>query len=173
MNATCIECSLEKPVKEFYENRTAPNRVTARCRECTDNIKAGLTRTITGVYVLHFDSPVNYADAFKYGDSTGRHYIGSSSDIQWRIWNHRQGEGSGMTKAALKQGIGFKLAGVFPGYAVEMEMALIRAGAKNICTHCLTENDEMLKAHIWHKENGVKWDKDKWLEQRRSGEGHQ
>lgn len=63
--------------------------------------------TENGLYLLHFDSDIDYRNSSQYGDS--RHYVGISSNIPQRLRNHRLGTGSKMTKIAVDRGVSFEV----------------------------------------------------------------
>lgn len=90
-----------------------------------------------GVYLLHFDQPVNFSKTRRYGDE--RHYLGCSVNIKSRVAQHFSGEGSLMTKEALSQGIVMTLAAIYPIGLVNEEQILTRIGAKKFCPICAIE----------------------------------
>jgi len=55
--------------------------------------------TVT-VYLIHFDRPYRHA----------RHYIGSATNLGWRIHEHQTGNGSALMAAVARAGIGWRIA---------------------------------------------------------------
>lgn len=60
------------------------------------------------VYLLHFHERIN-------PDRPAQHYLGSTNDLDRRIWEHRQGVGARLCEVAKERGIGFTLAEVWVG----------------------------------------------------------
>lgn len=55
-----------------------------------------------GVYLLHFDSPINPAHPC-------RHYLGYASDLNKRLALHQAGQGARLTQVAKERGITWQL----------------------------------------------------------------
>lgn len=71
----------------------------------------------SGVYLLHFDSPVGHAE----------HYMGYADDICLRVASHARGtSGARLPSTAFKRGIGFVIARVWEG-ATEADEARMKA----------------------------------------------
>lgn len=57
------------------------------------------------VYLIHFNRPLAHA----------RHYIGSTDDLERRLHEHEQGNGSKLMAAVGRAGITWRLARTWPG----------------------------------------------------------
>ena len=88
---------------------------------------------MSGVYLLHFDSPFGHA----------RHYTGFAEDIEARITKHRKGNGSRLMSAVKAAGIGFTVARIWPGADRHFERRLKNwHGASRYCPICKQRKDE-------------------------------
>jgi len=107
-----------------------------------------------GIYILHFDAPVSFKDANKYGDQ--RHYVGYARDFDKRIDKHLIGLGSKMTQAAKSQGVSFVVAGQFPIESLLLEQDITKQ-VRKYCDICKTSG-----VYVWELPDGrVVADRDK------------
>ena len=68
------------------------------------------------VYLLHFHERINPIHP-------AQHYLGSTNDLDRRIWEHRQGLGARLCQVAKERGIGFIVAEVwFGGRRLERQL---------------------------------------------------
>lgn len=97
---------------------------------------------ISGVYLIHFDSPLSHA----------RHYIGYASNIPKRLELHKQGQGSRLLKAVQESGIGYKIVRLWTGKDGSFERKLkSQGGAAHLCPLC-SGQDRKRKAE-WARAN--------------------
>lgn len=61
------------------------------------------------IYLLHFSRSYRHA----------RHYLGFTNDLEARLAAHRAGRGSPLVAAAVRAGIDFELAAIWPGDRTE------------------------------------------------------
>ena len=59
------------------------------------------------VYIIHLARPL--------AGSKSRHYVGFSTQVQKRLWHHRNNSGSNFLREANKQGIPYTLCVIFNG----------------------------------------------------------
>jgi hypothetical protein len=83
---------------------------------------------VAGVYLLHFD--------WSHPDYGWQHYIGWSRNLPARIAAHRRGDGSRVSREALKAGIGFRVVRVWPGATRHEEQAFQALKGRNLCPAC-------------------------------------
>ena len=79
------------------------------------------------VYLLHFERPYS---------GRSRHYLGfTQGDLDQRLDNHRRGTACATTKVAFDRGIGFTLAGRWPG-PLKLKRQIKARGVVNCCSAC-------------------------------------
>lgn len=64
------------------------------------------------VYLLHFDRPLGDLENPR---GQGRHYLGSTCDLDARLQAHRSGNGSAIMAAVAERGISWELARTWEG----------------------------------------------------------
>lgn len=93
------------------------------------------------VYLLHFSKPYKHC----------RHYLGLTKDmneLRRRIRDHRSGNGTGLTRAAVENGITLILAQVWPDGDREFEVKMKKQlGASRFCPICQLEEGHELSSH--------------------------
>jgi predicted GIY-YIG superfamily endonuclease len=88
---------------------------------------------MSAVYLLHLDRPIS-------DNHTSQHYLGWASNLDGRIWHHKNGTGARFTQVAVERGIGFEVARVWEGEDRAFERKL--KNQKNLaalCPHCAAE----------------------------------
>lgn len=88
-----------------------------------------------GCYLIHFDKPVRGAQ---------RHYIGWSSDLRRRAYEHLCGKGSELTRIAQLEGFEIRIARFWFDVGKDVELKLKRRGAKSLCPYCHLETVDRL-----------------------------
>lgn len=83
------------------------------------------------VYLLHFDKPLAHA----------RHYMGYAEDLERRLKRHARGEGARRTQVLVEQGIGWRLARVWPGDRKLERRLKNRKSAPKLCPLCSRRSD--------------------------------
>jgi predicted GIY-YIG superfamily endonuclease len=82
-----------------------------------------------GVYLIHMDSPVLRAHA--------QHYIGWSTDVFERLFQHRRNRALASWKCATSAASGYKIARVWKGQNRSFERKLKnRKNARRLCPVC-------------------------------------
>lgn len=71
-----------------------------------------------GVYILELDKPLGNAR------HQARYYVGYTRNLEGRLYYHEMGRGAAFTRAAVEQGIGFKVALFIPGAGRDIERAI-------------------------------------------------
>lgn len=92
-----------------------------------------MATTIPTVYLLHFSAPVgNLANP----RAQASHYLGWAMNLERRIRQHRAGQGSYLTQAAVRAGITFEVVATWPGdYILEKRLKALKATPR-LCPIC-------------------------------------
>lgn len=98
-----------------------PSGTIPTCRSCLWRVQ----RSTGVVYLLHFDQPFGHA----------RHYMGWSSWLAQRLFNHEFGSGANLLRHVKKAGITWTLAAVWPGTRVD-ERRMKNHGHARRCPIC-------------------------------------
>jgi predicted GIY-YIG superfamily endonuclease len=78
------------------------------------------------VYLLHFSRPLHHA----------RHYLGSTSDLDQRLNEHRSGQGARLLEVITDLGISFELARTWEGDRKPERRLKNRHNAPRLCPIC-------------------------------------
>lgn len=79
------------------------------------------------VYLIHFDRPFGHA----------KHYTGWASDLDARLWHHRNGTGARLLAVVRQAGIGWQVARTWQNVDRHYERALKKqGGASRRCPLC-------------------------------------
>lgn len=78
------------------------------------------------VYLIHLDRPLAHA----------RHYLGSTDDLERRLHEHEQGNGSKMLAAVARAGITWQLARTWPGDRAWERRLKRYKKSKRLCPIC-------------------------------------
>jgi predicted GIY-YIG superfamily endonuclease len=84
------------------------------------------------VYLLHFQRPIS-------SKHTTQHYLGTTTDLDERLWQHQRGKGARLTQVALERQIPFRVAEVWQGgYALEHQLKRQKNHRKfcPLCQNC-------------------------------------
>ena len=71
-----------------------------------------------GVYILELDRPLGNER------HSARYYVGWTRNLEGRLHYHERGLGAAFTRAAVQQGIGWKVALFIPGAGRDVERAI-------------------------------------------------
>ena len=94
---------------------------------------------MSGVYLLHFESPYQHA----------RHYIGWAKDIDARVSAHVSGRGSKLTQAVHYAGIAMQLVRKWTGETRGFERKLKnRKNAAQLCPICVDRFNKRAAANM-------------------------
>lgn len=99
-----------------------PSGTLPTCIACLRLVEGSLGM----IYLLHFDEPFGHA----------RHYCGWSSDVLWRLRCHTGAAGSNLMRHVNAAGIGWLLAGVWPGTRHDERSRHNRGAAGKWCPEC-------------------------------------
>jgi predicted GIY-YIG superfamily endonuclease len=78
------------------------------------------------VYLLHFSTPLYHA----------RHYLGSTSNLDQRLDEHRRGQGARLLEVITELGIGFEVARTWTGDRKLERTLKARKNAPRLCPVC-------------------------------------
>ena len=78
------------------------------------------------VYLIHFDKPYKHA----------RHYLGSASDLNARLEEHRAGHGARLIQVIQEAGITWRLARTWEGGRLLEHYLKMRKNSPRLCPLC-------------------------------------
>ena len=85
------------------------------------------------VYLLHFARSIGNP---RVRHGTAQHYCGWAYDPNERLIEHRAGQGSALTRAAVEQGISFDIVQIWPGTRAFERLLKRRKATPRLCPIC-------------------------------------
>lgn len=90
------------------------------------------------VYLIHFEKPIGNA----------RHYTGYTDNFEKRISQHRNGEGSDLTRIANERGINWLVVRVWQDATIETEKSIKTMSTKITCPICRQKQKDLEKRRV-------------------------
>lgn len=102
-------------------------------------------RWLGTVYLIHFSVPYRHA----------RHYTGWTTDLEYRVSEHRKGKGSRLLQVCLSNHIEWEISRVWWDVPREKERRVKRQRKSQCCLLCRMQNGQTIER--WRKYRAREW----------------
>jgi predicted GIY-YIG superfamily endonuclease len=100
------------------------------------------------IYIIHLARPLR--------GSKSRHYVGFSTQVEKRLWHHRNNTGSNFLREANRQGIPYCLVVIFAGTKADERRLKNRKNTAKYCPCCTGKPRHLQSKHLLPHEQSYK-----------------